>query len=239
MKEIHRENIECKVCGDKFDETFKLEVHLKEHDVETFKCELCDKTFHLKWRLNKHIQAHAMLNVKTCHYFNNGKLCPFDAVGCMFKHEKSDECRFLQNCKNKLCPFQHPLNEETMDTSEDNQTNVSVDTLNIANRVNAENLTKNSNVDDLDDDSECEVEEEDLQCELCGRISDNFDEYLDHKGENICVNYCNFCDESFQLEDKEGLKTHTEKHCVKCEKLFSTKKLLKSHTNKCTVSLDH
>ena len=58
-------------------------------EVETYNCTLCDKTFHRKWRLAKHELAHNSLNVKFCHYFNNGKDCPYEEIGCMFKHEPS------------------------------------------------------------------------------------------------------------------------------------------------------
>ena len=67
----------------------------------------------------------------------NEKLCPFEAVGCIM-HVST--CRFLENFKNKLRPYQHPLNDETIDTSEDIRTNVSDDTFNIVNRVNEENV---------------------------------------------------------------------------------------------------
>ena len=42
-----------------------------------------------------------------CHYFNNNKVCPFNDIGCMFKHSESDKCRFGENCQFKLCQFRH------------------------------------------------------------------------------------------------------------------------------------
>ena len=69
MKEQHTKKIKCRLCEEKFDETYKLEIHLKNHDVQTFKCGTCEKTFQRKWRLNKHEEAHNRLNVKFCHYY--------------------------------------------------------------------------------------------------------------------------------------------------------------------------
>ena len=37
-----------------------------------------------------------------CLYFNNGKLCPFDEIGCMFQHEDADQWR-TRTCTRKLC----------------------------------------------------------------------------------------------------------------------------------------
>ena len=112
LKEKYRKEIKCKVCHERFDETFKLEKHLKNHDVETFQCGKCEKTFHLKWRLEKHMKAHEMLNIKYCHYFNNKKTCPFEEVGCMYKHAKSGNCWFKDLCKNKLCQYTHDVKKD-------------------------------------------------------------------------------------------------------------------------------
>ena len=51
-----------------------------------------------------------------------------------------------------------------------------------------------------------------------------------------CADYCNYCDQHFKHEDKEGLRKNTEKHCVNCEKLFSTQKSLNAHKTKCKAS---
>ena len=75
--------------------------------VKNFACEECEKQFHLHWRLQKHVLIHSPdSEAHFCQYFNNNKKCPFQNVGCMFKHEKSGKCRFL-NCTWKLCEFEH------------------------------------------------------------------------------------------------------------------------------------
>ena len=85
------------MCGETFSFTYELEIHLKKHKVETFKCEKCEKTFYLKWRLEKHKKAHDLVDVKFWHYFNINKPCPFDEVGCMFRHDKSKNVNFRRN----------------------------------------------------------------------------------------------------------------------------------------------
>ena len=42
-----------------------------------------------------------------CHYYNNSKPCPYEAIGCMFHHSKSGVCKQLI-CANILCQFEHP-----------------------------------------------------------------------------------------------------------------------------------
>ena len=61
-----------------------------------------------------------MKDIKHCHYFNNGKLCPLEEIGCQFLHVKSSECRF-ENCGNQLCPFTHTnkVREASEDEADD------------------------------------------------------------------------------------------------------------------------
>ena len=43
IREKHVTRIKCKLFEETFDQTFKLELHLKAREVETFKCERCGK----------------------------------------------------------------------------------------------------------------------------------------------------------------------------------------------------
>ena len=52
---------------------------------KTHSCDTCGKKFYLKWRLKKHLEVHEP-NVNKCRYYNNGEVCPYDEVGCKFKH---------------------------------------------------------------------------------------------------------------------------------------------------------
>ena len=58
-----------------------------------------------------------------CHYYNNGKICPFEEIGCKFRHEHSPACTF-KKCSNSLCQYRHDTNETFV--SEDD-TNIEVE----------------------------------------------------------------------------------------------------------------
>ena len=229
------------MCDETFDQTFKLELHLRKHDIETFKCEKCDKTFQLKWRLEKHRKAHDMSNSKFCHYFNNQKYCPFEEIGCMYTHAKSKACRFGNICTKKLCQFQHFSDESIQEDGNNAKNNMdkivdneSRDSNNFdKDQVEVDTHLENNLQETIDSDSEEEEEEEeDLECELCGKVCDDFDSYLEHSGMGDCVVYCNHCDKTFKEE--VDLKKHIEKHCTKCGKEFSAVNALKSHQKRCT-----
>ena len=105
--------VECKTCSVSFTRIFELEKHLGQHhkSLPRFKCDTCGKEFLLKWRLEKHQDNHMDPERKKCHYFNNNKKCPYEELGCMFVHEKSEKCKFDDICANRLCPFRHSSNE--------------------------------------------------------------------------------------------------------------------------------
>ena len=105
---------ECRICKQTFSKNSELEVHMnKSHSDSTqFKCEVCGKAFVLKWRLDKHKDIHNKeVNIKHCHYYNNEKECPFENIGCMFRHTESKECKYRRSCKIKLCQYKHPENK--------------------------------------------------------------------------------------------------------------------------------
>ena len=108
----------CNVCDQTFEENHELEAHLKTHTgVETFPCDICGKGFFLKWRLKKHIGGH--YRKRHCHFFNNGKACPFQDIGCKFQHQVSPICKF-QRCKIALCQYRHNATNVTVETVEVN-----------------------------------------------------------------------------------------------------------------------
>ena len=61
----------------------------------------------MKWRLGKHLHQHEFPDSKFYHYFNNGKFCPFEEHGCMFKHEHAQLCTKTVLCRSALCQFKH------------------------------------------------------------------------------------------------------------------------------------
>ena len=102
-----KEVIYCKECDKSFERNCDFEKHIEEHKLQKeFECDVCGKDFYLKWRLLKHKEMHTATK-KFCHYYNNGKPCPFEAIGCMFHHSKSGTCK-TSICTNILCQFEHP-----------------------------------------------------------------------------------------------------------------------------------
>ena len=110
IKENHKQNFNCNFCQEIFVKCSEMEEHLKKmhNDATQYKCEECDKAFVVEWRLRKHMNLHeGNISIKNCHFFNNNLECPYEYLGCMFRHNKSKECKFGKNCRIKLCQFQH------------------------------------------------------------------------------------------------------------------------------------
>ena len=108
IAESHRKNIECDQCDSTFTQMYDLEHHIESiHQAkQNFKCNQCNLSFFTNWRLQKHTRMHSK-NGKKCHFFNNGKLCPYEKLGCRFEHEVSQKCKFGIKCKKSLCQFMH------------------------------------------------------------------------------------------------------------------------------------
>ena len=110
VRDSHPKHITCNKCDISFSESWKFEIHLKTHtEIKEHKCGQCGKEFYLKWCFSQHMKILSCPKVKHCHYFNNKTVCPFEEVGCKFKHTKSSECRNKTDCKIRLCPFQHSI----------------------------------------------------------------------------------------------------------------------------------
>ena len=66
----------------------------------------------------KHKEMHTE-SKKFCHFYNNGKSCPYESIGCMFQHSKAGVCK-KSICTQKLCQFEHkreaPKREEVIET---------------------------------------------------------------------------------------------------------------------------
>ena len=106
---INQRKYNCESCGEKFSTRSEMEIHLLNlHQKEKIhKCNECDSSFLLQWRLKEHIKTHSQLQVRICHYFNNNSECPFNQVGCKFKHIEARLCKFREKCKVKLCQYRH------------------------------------------------------------------------------------------------------------------------------------
>ena len=108
IKQDHPKHFSCDLCDISFNESWRYELHLETHsNSKGKKCEECGKNFFMEWRLRQHMNVHNNPNIRHCHYYNNGKECIFEPVGCKFKHIKSEQCSKPTGCNVKLCPKQH------------------------------------------------------------------------------------------------------------------------------------
>ena len=94
-----------------------------------------------------------------CHFYNNGKPCPFQEIGCMFRHENSGPCK-TRLCTRTLCQFQHFDNIEATD--------------NYAQQIVSDEIDEN----DITDENETLDE---YECHLCNEIQDSRRECCDHQ----------------------------------------------------------
>ena len=46
------------------------------------------KTLLMEWRLKQQKNVPMNSQVRNCHYYNSNTVCPFDDIGCKFKHFK-------------------------------------------------------------------------------------------------------------------------------------------------------
>ena len=104
-----KKKITCDMCKQIFGRNCDLEKHIKtkHENHEKFECDQCNQKFVTSWRLMMHTKGHTLSSQRNCHYFNNGKLCPFEDLGCKFSHTLSMMCKFDKKCSKNLCAYQH------------------------------------------------------------------------------------------------------------------------------------
>ena len=187
----HTPHIKCESCEETFAKNCDLESHVEKcHDsVEKFECIKCGKIFVLKWRLIKHQDIHNNQRVRKCHYFNNLKNCPFEAIGCMFDHSLSEKCIYGNKCTIKLCAFQHEKHVEGEKEQEEN-----------VKRSN-ESSEKVSDGDVNTVDQSNDEDEEHFQTYVKSNFPALFKKFKAEK--TIKCYYCNFPFRSRKLRDLE------------------------------------
>ena len=101
--------LKCTHCENAFNSSSELENHLERLKLtRNFKCDKCEREFHTKYRLEKHMTNHISTEkIRNCHYFNSGKPCPYEVLGCKFTHEYSAICKFGDKCVRHMCQFRH------------------------------------------------------------------------------------------------------------------------------------
>ena len=166
-------------CENTFPRFSDLEIHIKvaHEKYQQFHCDICKKRFVLKWRLQKHMKIHSNKNCQPFHYFNNGKMCPFEELGCKFLHIGSKFCRFGQECDNKMCPFRHSKESEP---SEANDTNTKLNDVEISDMEDNDSPDKIVNfVTSTPRKIDCEECKNQSQCVDCFVRQENPEHFAD------------------------------------------------------------
>ena len=179
-REVQKEK-NCRICGEVFAENYELENHLRSHqESERFRCDQCGKVFYLEWRLKKHSDVHK--TTKYCHYYNNGKTCPFELIGCKFKHEQSPICKF-KVCYNRLCQFRHNLDEVEQEQS-NNMISMPMETSTVEESVSEiEEDSLDVSGDYHDEAADTTVDRDSVRtfdCETCDFKSESYNIYFEH-----------------------------------------------------------
>ena len=202
LRETHPRSVKCKTCDKVFSENCELEVHIKtdHQEINEYGCDHCDKKFVLKWRLSKHRQNHSNKLIKKCHYFNNGKICPYEAIGCMFAHEIADSCKFGQICGNKLCSYTHSSTQTRKGTTikeprhkqgenperekfKCNKCELVFENKDDLTIHEHEDHITRTNLNGHDADAEDDQFEEHFPCESCDKVFVEIEDLIDHYGE--------------------------------------------------------
>ena len=105
-----------------------------------------------------------------CHFYNNGKDCP-NNDNCVFLHEESGPCTYMESCERELCMYEHE--EESDDEESDNGENEEDET--------ERTLFNPSH----SEDSDCEGKE--YNCEMCQFKTEDKSRYKRHKLESHSV----------------------------------------------------
>ena len=83
------------------------------------KCDVCAKTFKYEDLRKKHMLiTHENFRIY-CHFFNNGKTCPYNE-DCVFLHKDSTVCKYGIACERKYCMFKHGRKNEPVESMYDN-----------------------------------------------------------------------------------------------------------------------
>ena len=106
---INDKAFSCNICGERFNVKWLLKTHIEQHTQQKqYPCSKCGKAFVLEWRLQKHMLMHTEdKKIRSCHFFNNGKSCPFEEIGCKFLHKEAPMCKYATRCKYDKCQFRH------------------------------------------------------------------------------------------------------------------------------------
>ena len=151
LVQVHPKVVDCKLCDQSFSYNHELEVHVKCHGVKNeFKCEVCNKEFYLEWRFKKHVTVHSD-QTKPCKYNSRKMPCPFDIIGCKFKHESN-------LTESSMSP---ETNVEIIEDHDEMNVNYDVD-------LTFEEANPNDvNIENLEEGRNDEIQDDQIKCPLC------------------------------------------------------------------------
>ena len=103
--------MKCKICGQEFERICDLDEHLgmSHEKSKQYKCDLCSFECSLKRRFKEHMHSNHKQMQRTCHYYNNEKVCPYQSIGCKFAHSEAAFCLYGETCNRNKCPFRHRI----------------------------------------------------------------------------------------------------------------------------------
>ena len=206
IKQSHAKDYKCKICEETFNKSWSFELHSKSHEeIVPFKCNTCDKDFYSKWRLNKHVLSHGVKG-KFCHYFNNGKICPFEEIGCKFKHEISKNCRYDKKCHINLCQFKHTPGFELEENAKE-----------VKDKEKGDKYNKYNQMD--------EYNQFDVYQEICLTICwSGYHKCMDHDEDNELLGV-----DVVKIRDDYNNRRKEKFHCEKCNYLSTEMEEVKNH----------
>ena len=141
------------------------------------------------------------------------KICPYEEVGCKFKHEQSEICKFNKQCNFKLCQFKHSHKKDAQEGQIGNiGENDEVD--------NAEIVSENEEIES-DNEYDLDESENDDDDYLTDNDTTDYDkvDLLDLKKNQD--NDCGACSKILTVENSYKCKTcgeasHRTKQCNTC-----------------------
>ena len=168
-----KQRVKCKICKESFSKNSELENHLVNihGSKKTHSCENCDKTFLLKWRLSKHTSIHRG-NVQICKFYKTGTFCPFEEIGCKFRHEET--IREGDNLVGDDISFQ--MNEEGTDDNIEDEYEETDET----NMQGTNGKATSSETETVDTDEEVDLWDGPVPCLHCADFFDMRDKLLEH-----------------------------------------------------------
>ena len=124
VKSNHQIKVNCHECNYEGISLSDLEKHIMNihGNKKEFKCAQCKTGFVSTLRLEKHVKSHHnSYKISFCHYYNNDQECPFQSLGCKFKHSDAKHCKDGKNCKRKMCQFKHSMTTNKTLNKDDGQ----------------------------------------------------------------------------------------------------------------------